>query len=149
MDREIRIEPDDRRMPRILCNCRRWATWKCVGADEGCARRALTDSGGVQEETTALGVPLHYAQRQHRTADSRSTEGTNTVVGQDPEKILAAFDDIMQTGGKAGRIPEFWGMATRPFALRVKFAAWLNNMKRMAKRRLSSAPNRQDAEEMI
>ncbi len=35
-------------------------------------------------------------------------EGTNTVAGQDPANILAAFEETMRTGGKAGQIPEFW-----------------------------------------
>ncbi|MDX9740767.1 MAG: UDP-N-acetylglucosamine 2-epimerase, partial [Gammaproteobacteria bacterium] len=41
-------------------------------------------------------------------------EGTNQVVGQDPALILAAFRDVMTTGGKRGRIPELWdGQAAR------------------------------------
>ena len=36
------------------------------------------------------------------------TEGTNVVVGQDPQRILESVNDLLQTGGKAGRVPEFW-----------------------------------------
>ncbi|HIJ86009.1 MAG TPA: UDP-N-acetylglucosamine 2-epimerase (non-hydrolyzing), partial [Magnetococcales bacterium] len=36
------------------------------------------------------------------------TEGTNTVVGRNPEVIASALDEILATGGKAGRIPELW-----------------------------------------
>jgi UDP-N-acetylglucosamine 2-epimerase (non-hydrolysing) len=34
--------------------------------------------------------------------------GTNTVVGRDPARMVAVVDDIVRTGGKAGRIPELW-----------------------------------------
>jgi UDP-N-acetylglucosamine 2-epimerase (non-hydrolysing) len=67
----------------------------------------MTDSGGVQEETTALGIPcltLRDNTERPITVDS----GTNTLVGNDPERILRAFDDIMRTGGKRGRVPELW-----------------------------------------
>jgi len=71
------------------------------------ARLVLTDSGGIQEETTALGIPcitLRDSTERPITVD----EGTNTIVGHDPQKIMRAFDDIMQNGGKTGRIPELW-----------------------------------------
>jgi len=85
------------------------------------ARLVLTDSGGIQEETTALGVPcitLRHNTERPITVD----EGTNTVVGQDREKILAAFDAVLDGSGKAGRIPEFWdGQASQ------RIAAFLHN----------------------
>lgn len=71
------------------------------------ARLVLTDSGGIQEETTALGVPC-ITLRNNTERPITVDEGTNTVVGQDPKRILAAFDDIVRQGGKAGRIPELW-----------------------------------------
>lgn len=84
------------------------------------ARVVLTDSGGIQEETTALGVPC-ITLRNNTERPITVDEGTNTIAGQDPEKILAAFDEIMRSGGKAGRIPEFWdGQAS------VRIAAAIN-----------------------
>jgi UDP-N-acetylglucosamine 2-epimerase (non-hydrolysing) len=71
------------------------------------ARVVLTDSGGLQEETTALGTPC-ITLRANTERPITVTEGTNTMAGQDPAKILAVFRDVMATGGKAGRIPEFW-----------------------------------------
>jgi UDP-N-acetylglucosamine 2-epimerase (non-hydrolysing) len=71
------------------------------------ARVVLTDSGGIQEETTALGVPC-ITLRNNTERPITVDEGTNTIAGQDPEVILQAFEDIMRTGGKAGRRPEFW-----------------------------------------
>jgi UDP-N-acetylglucosamine 2-epimerase (non-hydrolysing) len=71
------------------------------------ARVVLTDSGGIQEETTALGVPC-ITLRNNTERPITVDEGTNTIAGQDPEVILQVFEDIMRGGGKAGRRPEFW-----------------------------------------
>lgn len=71
------------------------------------ARLVLTDSGGIQEETTALGVPC-ITLRENTERPITAEEGTNTVVGTDPTKILAAFNDVLTHGGKAGRVPELW-----------------------------------------
>ena len=71
------------------------------------ARMVLTDSGGIQEETTALGVPC-ITLRNNTERPITAEEGTNVVVGQDPQRILASVDDVLQTGGKAGRVPEYW-----------------------------------------
>ncbi|MBB3117056.1 non-hydrolyzing UDP-N-acetylglucosamine 2-epimerase [Pseudoduganella violacea] len=71
------------------------------------ARVVLTDSGGIQEETTALGTPcltLRHNTERPITVD----EGTNTIVGNDPAHILAAYAELLQGGGKAGRVPHFW-----------------------------------------
>ena len=72
-----------------------------------CSKMALTDSGGLQEETTVLGVPC-ITIRENTERPITILEGTNTLVGTDREKILAAADEIVRTGGKAGRIPELW-----------------------------------------
>lgn len=71
------------------------------------ARVVLTDSGGIQEETTALGVPC-ITLRDNTERPITVTEGTNTVVGHEPQGILAAFEETLRTGGKAGRIPQYW-----------------------------------------
>jgi len=71
------------------------------------ARLVLTDSGGIQEETTALGVPC-ITLRENTERPITVVEGSNTIVGSDPEKIKSCFDDIMQSGGKAGCTPEYW-----------------------------------------
>ena len=67
----------------------------------------LTDSGGMQEETTALGVPC-LTVRENTERPITVTEGTNTVVGSDPERIEREVDVILTTGGKAGKRPELW-----------------------------------------
>jgi UDP-N-acetylglucosamine 2-epimerase (non-hydrolysing) len=71
------------------------------------ARMVLTDSGGIQEETTALGVPC-VTLRENTERPITVTQGTNTVVGCSPARILAAVDEILRSGGKSGRAPELW-----------------------------------------
>jgi UDP-N-acetylglucosamine 2-epimerase (non-hydrolysing) len=71
------------------------------------ARLVLTDSGGIQEETTALGIPC-VTLRENTERPITVEQGTNTVVGSSPAHILAAVDEILHTGGKAGRVPELW-----------------------------------------
>ena len=79
------------------------------------ARMVLTDSGGIQEETTALGIPC-VTMRESTERPVTVTEGTNTIVGSDPDKIRACFRDVMTNGGKQGKFP-VCGMARRPSAL--------------------------------
>lgn len=71
------------------------------------AKLALTDSGGIQEETTALGVPC-LTLRNNTERPITVDEGTNLIVGQSRATILAAAEEILGTGGKAGRVPEYW-----------------------------------------
>jgi UDP-N-acetylglucosamine 2-epimerase (non-hydrolysing) len=71
------------------------------------ARLVLTDSGGLQEETTALGVPC-VTLRENTERPITVERGTNTVVGSNPERILATVDAILADGGKRGRIPDLW-----------------------------------------
>ncbi len=68
---------------------------------------ALTDSGGLQEETTALGIPC-VTLRENTERPITVTEGTNEVVGCDPELIKSTAINILTTGGKVGRIPDLW-----------------------------------------
>lgn len=71
------------------------------------ARVVLTDSGGIQEETTALGVPC-ITLRENTERPITINQGTNTVVGTDVDAIQQCYDDVMKTGGKVGRVPELW-----------------------------------------
>jgi len=87
------------------------------------AKLVLTDSGGIQEETTALGVPC-LTLRENTERPITIAEGTNTLVGPDPAAILAAFGEVMANGGKTGRIPEYWdGRAAMRIAHTLK--GWL------------------------
>lgn len=71
------------------------------------ARVVLTDSGGIQEETTALGVPC-ITLRDNTERPITVSQGTNSVVGTDPVRILECYEDVMRTGGKVGRVPDLW-----------------------------------------
>jgi UDP-N-acetylglucosamine 2-epimerase (non-hydrolysing) len=71
------------------------------------AKVVLTDSGGMQEETTALGVPC-ITLRENTERPITISEGTNVLVGNSPQRILEAFREVMTTGGKLGRVPEYW-----------------------------------------
>lgn len=89
----------------------------------GQAKVVLTDSGGIQEETTALGVPC-LTLRDNTERPITLTEGTNTLVGTDRQALLTALDDILAGGGKAGRVPELWdGHAAERIAAHL--ADWL------------------------
>lgn len=67
----------------------------------------LTDSGGLQEETTALGVPC-LTLRENTERPITVEQGTNTLVGRDRQAILGAVRDILSGKGKRGRLPELW-----------------------------------------
>jgi UDP-N-acetylglucosamine 2-epimerase (non-hydrolysing) len=67
----------------------------------------LTDSGGIQEETTGLGVPC-LTLRENTERPITIAEGTNIIIGTDPGRILAAVDEVLASGGKTGRIPPLW-----------------------------------------
>lgn len=71
------------------------------------ARLVLTDSGGLQEETTALGVPC-ITLRENTERPITVSQGTNTVVGTDAARIRAAVEETLAGGGKRGRVPELW-----------------------------------------
>jgi len=67
----------------------------------------LTDSGGIQEETTALGVPC-LTLRTTTERPITATIGTNRIVGLDPGCIAAAWNEIREARWPAGQLPELW-----------------------------------------
>ncbi len=83
-------------------------------------KMVLTDSGGIQEETTALGIPC-LTLRENTERPITLTEGTNTLVGTDRNKILEVSDEILLNGKCAGRVPELWdGHAAIRIASKLK-----------------------------
>ena len=70
------------------------------------ARVILTDSGGLQEESTALGIPC-LTLRENTERPITVTEGTNRVVGTRAADIVAGFDAALHANG-AVRIPALW-----------------------------------------
>ncbi|MFG6416573.1 non-hydrolyzing UDP-N-acetylglucosamine 2-epimerase [Roseateles sp. DC23W] len=71
----------------------------------------LTDSGGLQEETTALGVPC-VTMRESTERPVTVDEGSNVLAGTDPARVLEACRQVLAGHGKVGRRPALWdGMA--------------------------------------
>ena len=71
------------------------------------AKGIVTDSGGITEEATVLGVPT-FTMRDTTERPETVTEGTNTVVGTDPARIEAEAKRALAGEGKAGRTPALW-----------------------------------------
>ncbi len=71
------------------------------------ATLVLTDSGGIQEETTFLGVPC-ITLRNNTERPATVSLGTNHLVGKNPDKIIEIVDDILSGRGKKGKIPPLW-----------------------------------------
>ena len=81
------------------------------------SRLVLTDSGGMQEETTILGVPC-MTLRENTERPITVEQGTNRLVRLTSEDILNHYREIMDTGNKGPqRVPKFWdGEAARRIA---------------------------------
>jgi UDP-N-acetylglucosamine 2-epimerase (non-hydrolysing) len=71
------------------------------------ARVVFTDSGGMQEETTTLGVPC-ITLRSNTERPVTVDEGTSTLVGNDPEKIRAAYRQVMSGSYKPAKTISLW-----------------------------------------
>lgn len=71
------------------------------------AKFVMTDSGGLQEETTVLGVPC-LTLRENTERPETINIGTNTLVGIRPERILAEAESILNGCYKSGCLPELW-----------------------------------------
>jgi len=73
----------------------------------GNARYVLTDSGGVQEETTFLGIPC-LTLRKTTERPVTVSEGTNTLIELDSEKVSSMVSSILKGAYKKGNIPKLW-----------------------------------------
>jgi UDP-N-acetylglucosamine 2-epimerase (non-hydrolysing) len=80
------------------------------------ARMVITDSGGIQEETTFLGIPC-LTLRANTERPVTVTLGTNTLLGDNPERLVAAAASILAGKGKKGTVPPLWdGQASERIA---------------------------------
>ena len=71
------------------------------------ARLVLTDSGGIQEETTMLGIPC-LTLRENTERPVTIEQGTNQLVGADPQRLIALAERVFQGDYPKGRRPELW-----------------------------------------
>ena len=71
------------------------------------AAAVITDSGGIQEETTYLGVPC-LTVRENTERPVTATLGTNTLVGRDIARVRDEVKRILRGETKKGSIPPLW-----------------------------------------
>jgi UDP-N-acetylglucosamine 2-epimerase (non-hydrolysing) len=71
------------------------------------ASMVITDSGGIQEETTYLGIPC-LTMRQNTERPITVEVGTNLLIGRDTELLKLEVERILSGSAKKGRIPELW-----------------------------------------
>lgn len=85
------------------------------------ARCVLTDSGGIQEETTALGIPC-LTLRHNTERPITVTRGTNRVVGTEPDAIYESWRQIADGKWPEGELPELWDGKAAARVVRVLLA---------------------------
>jgi UDP-N-acetylglucosamine 2-epimerase (non-hydrolysing) len=78
---------------------------------ESHARFVMTDSGGIQEEATALGIPC-LTLRENTERPITVEQGTNVIVGTKKQRILSEALPLIEGFRKRGRLPELWDGAT-------------------------------------
>ena len=71
------------------------------------SKAVLTDSGGITEETTVMGIPC-LTLRDNTERPETITEGTNELVGTDPKNIPSALERLFQGKWKTGSVPKLW-----------------------------------------
>jgi len=71
------------------------------------AKAVITDSGGITEETTVLGVPCMTLRDTTERPETVSI-GTNALIGTDPAKLAPALDRLFAGDWPAGSVPELW-----------------------------------------
>jgi UDP-N-acetylglucosamine 2-epimerase (non-hydrolysing) len=74
---------------------------------QSCATVVITDSGGIQEETTYLGVPC-LTVRENTERPITVSMGTNVLVGRDSEKLRAELWRVLSGNAKKGTVPPLW-----------------------------------------
>jgi len=82
------------------------------------AKVVLTDSGGITEETTVLGVPC-ITLRNSTERPETITEGTNELIGDDPSQIKFYMDKLFAGSWKKGKIPALWDGNTAPRIINI------------------------------
>ena len=84
------------------------------------ARVVITNSGGVQEETTVLGLPC-LTVRESTERPATIEYGTNRLVGTDPRAMIEAAPEVLNGHSPQGRLPEPWdGNAARRIVVVIR-----------------------------
>lgn len=71
------------------------------------SKAVITDSGGITEETTVMGIPC-ITLRENTERPETITEGTNELIGTDPRAIEPALTKLFKGEWKKGSIPKYW-----------------------------------------
>ena len=88
------------------------------------AKFVITDSGGIQEETTVLNIP-RLTLRENTERPETIDEGTNILVGNDTQRIIEESFKILDGQGKTGVYPELWdGRAAERIVKIINIFGW-------------------------
>jgi len=82
------------------------------------AALVITDSGGIQDETTTLGVPC-LTLREHTERPETVKIGTNRLIGTDRQRIIREAERVLDGDAPRGRVPELWDGRTGERVVRV------------------------------
>lgn len=100
------------------------------------AAAVITDSGGIQEETTYLGTPC-LTVRENTERPITVEVGTNTLVGRDSQRLVAELERILRNGCRKGAVPALWdGHAAERIAETV--CVWARNQRLQAQQACAS-----------
>ncbi|RZJ67897.1 MAG: UDP-N-acetylglucosamine 2-epimerase (non-hydrolyzing) [Flavobacterium sp.] len=83
----------------------------------------ITDSGGISEETTVLGIPC-FTMRENTERPETQTIGTNTLVGISIEKLEKHFTEFLQNGKRESGIPELWDGKASERIIEILLSGW-------------------------
>ena len=88
------------------------------------AKAVVTDSGGITEETTVMGVPC-ITLRDNTERPETCTVGTNELIGTNPDAIKPAMDKLFAGEWKKGAIPELWDGHTAARIIEMLARLWI------------------------
>ena len=92
------------------------------------AKAVVTDSGGITEETTVMGIPC-ITLRDNTERPETCTVGTNELIGTDPAAIKPALDKLFAGEWKKGAIPELWDGHAAERIVECLVSEWVNELK--------------------
>ena len=92
------------------------------------AKAVVTDSGGITEETTVMGIPC-ITLRDNTERPETCTVGTNELIGTDPAAIKPAMDKLFAGEWKKGAIPELWDGHAAERIVECLVSEWVNELK--------------------